>query len=38
MVGQMHLLGDADKRSMRARIRRWVKLLDKRGYDIPSGD
>ena len=37
MVDQMHLLGDADKRSMRARIRRWVKLLDKRGYDIPSG-
>lgn len=29
-----YLLGDADKRSMRARIRRWVKLLRERDYDV----
>jgi len=38
MVDQMHLLSDADKRNMRARIRRWVKLLGERGYNVPSGD
>jgi hypothetical protein len=36
MVDQMQLLDDAEKRSMRARIRRWVKLLRERGYEIPS--
>lgn len=38
MVEQMHLLDDADKRSMRARIRRWVKLLRERGHHVPSDE
>ena len=36
MVEAMHLLSDADKKSMRARIRRGVKMLQDQGYDIPS--
>lgn len=34
MVDAMHLLSDADKRRMRARIRRWVKMLQEQGHDI----
>ena len=26
---------DAQKRAMRARIRRWVKILEERGYQLP---
>jgi hypothetical protein len=36
MVEAMHLLSDADKKSMRARIRRWVKLLQEQGFLVPS--
>jgi hypothetical protein len=36
MVDAMHLLSDIDKRSMRARIRRWVKLLQERGHDVSA--
>ena len=36
MVDAMHLLSDADKKNMRARIRRWVKQLREQGYDVPS--
>jgi hypothetical protein len=36
MVDAMHSLSEADKKSMRARIRRWVKMLQDRGFDVPS--
>ena len=36
MVESMHLLSDIDKKSMRARIRRWVKMLQNQGHNIPS--
>lgn len=36
MVDAMHLLSDADKKSMRARIRRWAKMVQDQGTDIPS--
>lgn len=34
MVNAMHLLSDADKKNMRARIRRWVKQLREQGYEV----
>lgn len=36
MVEAMHLLSVADKKSMRARIRRWVRMLQDQGHDLPS--
>lgn len=36
MVQAMHLISDVDKRSMRARIRRWVKMLQEQGFNISS--
>lgn len=36
MVDSMHQLSDAEKKSMRARIRRWVKMLHDQGRDVPS--
>ena len=36
MVEAMHLLSDADKKSVRARIRRWVRMLQDQGHDVPS--
>jgi hypothetical protein len=36
MVESMHLLSDVDKKNMRARIRRWVKLLQEQGNTIRS--
>jgi hypothetical protein len=36
MVESMHLLSDVDKKNMRARIRRWVKLLQEQGNTTRS--
>jgi hypothetical protein len=36
MVDAMYFLSDADKKNMRARIRRWVKQLREQSYDVPS--
>lgn len=36
MVDAMHQLNDAERKSMRARIRRWVKMLQEQGYDVPT--
>ncbi len=36
MVDAMHLLSEIDKKSMRARIRRWVKMVQEQGHDIAS--
>ena len=36
LVEAMHLLSDVDKKNMRARIRRWVKMLQERGHAIAS--
>ena len=36
MVDDMHLLSEIDKKSMRARIRRWVKMVQEQGHDIAS--
>jgi TPR repeat protein len=35
MVEYMHL-SEIDKKSMRARIRRWVKMVQEQGHDIAS--
>ena len=35
MVGQMPI-DDAKKRDLRARIRRWAKILKERGFDVPG--
>lgn len=35
MVARMPL-GDKDKRDLRARIRRWARVLKDRGYDVPG--
>jgi hypothetical protein len=36
LVEAMHLLSGIDKKNMRARIRRWVKMLQERGHAIAS--
>ncbi|MBC7916332.1 MAG: hypothetical protein H7Y28_00850 [Rhodoferax sp.] len=36
MVDAMHRLSEVEKKSMRARIRRWVKALQEQGHEIPT--